>query len=104
MQFQLLLSQARAIRKKYAQWEETHLGQTWTKTQLVEGLVVDVGDLMKLVQAKEGLRDIKHVDEKLAHELIDCLWSVMVIADAYGVDLEKAFVREMDALEEKLSA
>jgi NTP pyrophosphatase (non-canonical NTP hydrolase) len=36
-------------------------------------------------------------------ELADCLWSVMVLADAYDVDLESAFVRTMGELNDGLS-
>jgi NTP pyrophosphatase (non-canonical NTP hydrolase) len=42
------------------------------------------------------------VDRKLAHELSDCLWSVLVLARAYGVDLEKEFLGTMNELEEKM--
>lgn len=38
----------------------------------------------------------------MAHELADCLWSVMVLADAYDVDLEDAFLRTMRDLNEHL--
>jgi NTP pyrophosphatase (non-canonical NTP hydrolase) len=60
--------------------------------------------LMKLVIAKSGVRDIENVDQKLSHELADCLWSVLVLADKYGVDLEKAFVETMSELEERIAA
>lgn len=68
----------------------------------MQGFVVDVGDLMKLVMAKGGAREVPEVDAKLAHELADCLWSVLVLARAYDVDLERAFTRTMDELEAKL--
>jgi len=68
----------------------------------MQGLVVDVGDLMKLVMAKNGRRNVPDVDRKLAHELSDCLWSVLVLAQAYDVDLEKEFLATMTALEAKL--
>jgi NTP pyrophosphatase (non-canonical NTP hydrolase) len=71
---------------------------------LMQGFVVDVGDLMKLVMAKAGTRPVDHVDQKLAHELSDCLWSVLVLAKAYDVDLEKEFLRTMDEIEVKLAA
>jgi NTP pyrophosphatase (non-canonical NTP hydrolase) len=35
----------------------------------------------------------------LAHELADCLWSIIVIADEAGVDLEKAFFETMKEIE-----
>ena len=44
------------------------------------------------------------VDRKLAHELSDCLWSVLVLAHAYDVDLEQEFLRTMGELERDLSA
>ncbi len=63
------------------------------------GLVGDVGDLAKLVQAREGVRAIENAQVKLAHELADALWSVIVIAARCDVDLEAAFVGTMDELD-----
>ncbi len=68
----------------------------------MQGFVVDVGDLMKLVMAKAGARPIADLDRKLAHELADCLWSVLVLADAHGVNLESAFLKTMKQLEKQL--
>ena len=66
------------------------------------GFLGDVGDLAKLVQGKEGVRPREGLDEALAHELADCLWSVMVLADAYNVDLETAFTTTMRELNDHL--
>ena len=66
------------------------------------GLVKDVGDLASLVQAKEGIREVEDVDAALAHELADCLWSLIVLADRYGVELEHAFTATMDELDLRL--
>jgi NTP pyrophosphatase (non-canonical NTP hydrolase) len=58
---------------------------------------------MKLVMAKAGARPVVgDVDAKLAHELSDCLWSVLVLARLYEVDLEREFLSTMRQLEEKL--
>lgn len=65
----------------------------------MQGFVVDVGDLMKLVMAKAGARRVDDVDRKLAHELSDCLWSVLVLARLYDLDLEKEFLQTMAELE-----
>jgi len=102
MTFQEIISKAVAVRKKFAQFETAKYGREWTKEELVHGFVGDVGDLSKLVQAKNGVRAIENVDEKLQHELADCLWSVIAIADAYDIDLEKSFTQTMKMLEEKL--
>ena len=66
------------------------------------GFLGDVGDLAKLVQGKEGVRPRDDLDEALAHELADCLWCVMTLADAYDVDLEAAFDSTMKSLSESL--
>jgi NTP pyrophosphatase (non-canonical NTP hydrolase) len=39
---------------------------------------------------------------KLGHELADCLWSVLVLSDLYGIDLEEAFLHTMDDLERQI--
>jgi NTP pyrophosphatase (non-canonical NTP hydrolase) len=71
--------------------------------ELAQGFVGDVGDLMKLLLAKDGRRPGADVDAKLAHELADCLWSLLVLAEACDVDLEAAFLRTMSELEARLT-
>ena len=51
-----------------------------------------------------GVRDVPNVKEKLEHELADCSWSVIVLAQAHEVDLEAAFLKTMDELEAHLSS
>ena len=103
MEFQQLKERALEIRQQYADLEQRRYGRPWTGEQIALGFVGDVGDLMKLVQAAGGVRDIPDAPAKLAHELADCLWSVLVLSDVYGVDLEGAFAQMMDALEQRLS-
>lgn len=103
MNFQELIGRARDIRKKYATFEIDCNGKEWTGEEIALGFVGDVGDLVKLIQAKEGIRSADNVDDALAHELGDCLWSVIVLADKYGVDLEKAFNTTMSELDTRLS-
>lgn len=49
------------------------------------------------------MRAMDKVDDKLKHELADCLWSIMALANAYGIDIEKAFTHTMNELEERLT-
>ena len=52
---------------------------------------------------RAGLRDAPaDIDARLAHELADCFWSVLVLAQVHGVDLEKAFHETMASIETKL--
>lgn len=88
----------------YKALEEKKYGRSWTPEQLAQGFVGDIGDLLKLVLAKSGVRDIEQVDEKLAHELADCLWSIIILAKEYNVNLEDAFAKTMDLLEAKIRA
>lgn len=82
--------------------EMEKFGKEWTNAQVMQGFVGDIGDLMKLIMAKEGIREIENVDDKLAHELADCLYSVLVLAERYDVDIEQSFVKTMDDLEKGL--
>lgn len=67
------------------------------------GFVGDVGDLAKLVMAAEGTRAMPGGKAALEHELADCLWSVLILAQRYEVDLESVFTRTMGELEQIIS-
>lgn len=105
MELAQLSARAMQIREGFARSEQRRVGRTWTREEIAQGFVVDVGDLTKLVMAKAGARRVAgDVDAQLAHELSDCLWSVLVLAQLYGVDLEKEFLRTMDELERSTAA
>ncbi|WP_410809437.1 nucleotide pyrophosphohydrolase [Micromonospora sp. 067-2] len=76
----------------------------WSTSDLTLGFVGDVGDLAKLVMAVDGRREITDARERLGHELADCLWSVLVLADRYGVDLAAEFTRMIRGIEKHLEA
>ena len=99
-----LTQSAMNIRKKYSQLSINKTGKEWTRAEIAQGFVGDVGDLMKLVMAKEGIREIDNVDEKLKHELSDCLWSILVLANEYDIDLEESFVNTRSDLGARFEA
>ncbi len=103
MDFETLQNRARDVRASYERREVERYGRPWSTEEMALGFVGDVGDLAKLVQAKNGVRDVDDVEEQLSHELSDCLWSVIVLADRFGIDLPAAFVKTMDELERRLS-
>ncbi|MGW8672954.1 MazG nucleotide pyrophosphohydrolase domain-containing protein [Streptomyces niveus] len=97
--------QARALRI-HDLYDELNLharGRVWTREEFMLGFVGDVGDLAKLVMAQEGARP-GGGHAALEHELADCLWSVLILAHRYGVDLDHAFRRTMDDLDESIRA
>lgn len=94
--------QARAMRV-HDMYDELNLkvrGRTWTREEFMLGFVGDVGDLAKLVMAAEGART---APGSLEHELADCLWAVLILAQKYGVDLAAEFHATMDDLEEHIA-
>ncbi|HNT78893.1 MAG TPA: MazG nucleotide pyrophosphohydrolase domain-containing protein [Anaerolineae bacterium] len=99
MDFQDLTQRALTIRSLYREYERKTYGAEWTNEELMLGFVGDVGDLAKLVMACNGRRIIPDAEAKLAHELADCLWSLIALADAHGINLEQAFLQTMDDLE-----
>jgi NTP pyrophosphatase (non-canonical NTP hydrolase) len=104
MEFIDLVERAMDIRQLYAELEQAKHGRAWTKEEIAMGFVGDVGDLAKLVMAHSGVRDIPDAEAKLAHELADCLWSIMVLAHLYDVDLEHEFLQTMDRLETHIAS
>ena len=102
MDFEQMQARAREIRTRYAEVEASTYGRSWTTEEIMLGFLGDVGDLAKLVQGKAGVRPREDLDEALAHELADCLWCVLTLADAYDVDLEGAFASTMDDLDRSL--
>lgn len=101
-QFNDLAERAWRLRQRYAELETRRHGRAWTREEVALGFVGDVGDLAKLVQASEGVRAIADAPAKLAHELADCLWSVMTLAKLYEIDLEQSFLATMDELEQNI--
>ncbi len=98
MKFSDLQTSAMQLNALYEQLEIKRWGRAWTTEELALGFVGDVGDLAKLVQAHAGVRDIDDCQAKLGHELSDCLWSIIVLADKCGIDLEAEFASNTQAL------
>jgi len=103
MKFSELERSALQLNELYEQLEIKRWGRVWSTSELALGFVGDVGDLAKLVQANAGIRDIDDCRAKLGHELSDCLWSIIVLANKCGVDLEAEFVRNTRELVDYVS-
>lgn len=104
MTYQELLEAAVRVREKYNQLNARDNSGAWDGDKLMSGFVGDVGDLSKIVMAKSGYRAMDDIDEKLKHELSDCLWSILVLANYYDIDLESQFIKSMGELETRVDA
>ncbi len=102
MEFQTIIDRAMEIRKLYEDKETQLYGSPWTSEELALGFMGDVGDLAKLISAENGKRKILNSRAMLEHELADCLWSVIVLSNIHGIDLEKSFCDTMNRLEQHL--
>lgn len=103
MNFNELEESALRLNELYEQLEVKLYGRAWTTQELALGFVGDVGDLAKLIQANAGVRKIDDCKAKLGHELSDCLWSILVLANKCGIDLQAEYSRNTRELSEYVS-
>lgn len=90
-------------RRLFEIFEQKSTGKTWGNRELLVGLVTDVGDLARLILAKEGYRAAgSDIDKALRHELADCLWAIIVLSEKYDINLEDALVEMSEDIKEKL--
>lgn len=103
MKYRELEESALKLNELYEDLEIKLYGRVWSTEELALGFVGDMGDLAKLIQANAGIRNIDDFKSKLGHELSDCLWSVIVLANKCGIDLEAEFSRNVNELMEYVS-
>lgn len=97
--------QARAVEtaEMYDRFHEAANRSRWTTRDFALGFAADVGLLAKAVQGMDGRRLIDDARTRLGHQLADCLWSVLVLADRYDVDVVAEFVEMTTDLERRLT-
>ncbi len=98
MELRQLTEQAVQVQEAYRELNQKQGHQRWEAAEYMQGLVGDVGDLAKLVMAKNGFRHADDLDARIAHELADCLWAILVLANELNVDLEQAFTKTVQDL------
>lgn len=99
-----LQTRAVEVRQRLAAYEHSTYGREWSTADLVSGLMTDVGDLAAAIQRVDGIRpprDTSPIDE-LRHELGDCLWVLLVLADRYDIALDEAFDDTMHDIHRRL--
>jgi NTP pyrophosphatase (non-canonical NTP hydrolase) len=97
-----LQQQALAIRQRYNELNQKDGHGQWGPKDYALGFVGDVGQLARIVMAKESMRNMDDVDAKLTHELGDCLWSLLVLASHYDIDLGTSFQQTMEELDTRI--
>lgn len=102
MELQKIIHRAMDLRRQYEVKETNLYGEPSTSLDIAEGFARDAGNLLKLLEAEQGKREIANIKEKFEAHLAHCLWSVVVLAQKHDVNLETAFMEAMDRLENHL--
>ena len=102
MELQKLINRAMDLRGQYEKKETQLYGSPATDEEIAQGLLGDVNNLVKLINAQHSKRQIANSTEKLGSQLSHCLWSVIVLAKMHNIDLEQSFMEAMDRLENHL--
>ena len=97
-----LQKRALEISDKYDALNDKKYGGAHNQQALMAGFVGDVGDLSKIIMAKHGQRRMENINEKLAHELCDCLWSILVLAAKYDINLSEEFMKTMTIVSKQI--
>jgi len=103
MEMEKYQEEALRIRDLYREFENKNVGRAWSNEEIFIGLVSDIGDMSRLILAKEGARKIENLEMKMEHEISDCLWALLVLAKNYDIDLEKAFFENMKGLKDRIN-
>lgn len=102
MELNKISDEAVRIKKLYAEYEKNKFGRKWNREEMFIGMVSDIGDLSRLVLAKEGMIKTENIQEKVEHEVSDLLWGVLVLANEYGINAEEVFLKNMKLFEERI--
>lgn len=106
MEFKQIERKAMEVSNLYDELNRRTDFKVWGISERTQGLVGDIGDLVKLVMAKENYRggygNPEELNSKISHELADCLWSIITITNILEIDLEKALLVTMVELEDRI--
>ena len=102
MDFQKIIHRAMDLRRQYEVRETDLYGSPSTSADIAQAFAGDVNNLVKLIEAVQGQREIANSKDKLEAQLAHCLWSVVVLAQLHDVNLETSFMEAMDRLEAHL--
>ena len=102
MDLQKIIHRAMDLRRQYEVRETDLYGAPSTSVDIARAFAGDVNNLVKLIDAVQGQREIANSKEKLEAQLAHCLWSVVVLAEMHKMDIATAFMEAMDRLENHL--
>lgn len=102
MELQKIIHRAMDLRRQYEVRETDLYGSPSASADIAQAFAGDVNNMVKLIEAVQGQREIANSRDKLEAQLAHCLWSVVVLAQMHKIDLETSFMEAMDRLEAHL--
>jgi len=91
------------IKKLYAELEKKKYGKEWASEKYFESLVADIGDFSRLILSREGTITDADFKRRVEHELSDLFLGILILAGEYDIDIENAFLDNMEILEKRIS-
>lgn len=84
--------------KQVDQWIKTYGVRYFSELTNTAILTEEVGELARIMARKYGDQSFKESDEtyELGDEMADVLWVLICLANQTGVDLNEAFVKNME--------
>ena len=74
-------------------------GKTWGIYQRLNDLVEETGELANAIQVKEGWKTKNRAKAELVNSVCDVLYSILLIAERYNLDLEKEYPSVLSEIE-----
>ena len=102
MEFREIIRETKKIKRKYERLAINKNEDLWDAKDYVQGFAGDVGDLAKYISLKFSKRKTKDIDNKIKHELADCMWSIIAIADELGINLEREYKINLEYVAQRL--
>lgn len=94
--WQAMQSQALRLKRLFDERNQLIMESSWTNQELLLGFVTDIGDLVRRLMIDDERKPatpqtVVNNPQMLAEEFSDCLWSLIVLAEQYRVDLHSSF-------------
>src|SRR3989338_5702272 len=74
----------------------------WTPEAMLTDLTEEVGELANAILVKEGFKNKKRAKADLIDSICDILFDLYMIAEHYGVDVEKEYQKVLEQLKERI--
>jgi len=74
----------------------------WTPEIVLAYLMEEVGELSNAILVKEGLKHQNRKKANLTDSLCDVLFNLFILAEYYGIDVEKEYQKVLEQLRKRM--